>query len=203
MKTKGSPRRDVICSLCPPGRVVVDVGADHGHVALRLGAIASEKAPHLVQPRPGLRWVVADGLRPYRHVDVAVVAGMGARTIARVLVEGARPRVAVLHAQDDPPLLRRWLATHGWRIDAERLAPEGRGFAEVVRVVQGAETATGLELEYGPILQRDGDPCLAEHLEHLIRARRRIATDTRGHAPEAHERAMRHVVFLERWKSRL
>lgn len=189
--------------MCPPGDVVVDVGADHGRVAASLCAIATERAPHLTTRRPGLRWVVADGLLPFRNVDVAVIAGMGARTISGILDRGPTPAVAVLHAQDDPPHLRRWLAAHGWRIDAERLAPEGGKFAEVLRAVRGVETATGLRLDYGPRLLHDGDPWLPAHLDLRIAELQRIADATLGRAPDVHARCTRGLTFLEGWKSRL
>jgi tRNA A22 N-methylase len=151
------------------GDVVVDVGADHGHVAHALGAIATEAAENRIGRRD-VPWVVGDGLTPFDRVDVAVVAGMGWRTIARILDAGPRPtRAAILHAQDDPPSLRIWLADHGWRIDAEALAPEAGRFAEVVRAVPGVETATGHTLAFGPVLLAGDDPHLAAHLAELGR----------------------------------
>jgi tRNA A22 N-methylase len=164
---EGRERRELLIALCPPGDVIVDVGADHGHVARRLGAIATERLPERIAVRSEGPWVVADGLRPFRRVDVAVVAGMGARTIARILSEGPRPGHVVLHAQDDPPALRRWLAANGWRILREGLAREAGRFAEVVVAAPGVEPASGWELEYGPRLLTDGDPWLAAHLAEL------------------------------------
>jgi tRNA (adenine22-N1)-methyltransferase len=150
-----------------PGDVVVDVGADHGHVAHALGAIATEALPGRIGRRD-VPWVVGDGLTPFRHVGVAIVAGMGWRTIGRILDAGPRPtRAVVVHAQDDPPALRVWLAEHGWRIDAEALAPEAGRFAEILRAVPGAETATGHTLAFGPVLLRSSDPFLREHLAEL------------------------------------
>lgn len=203
MKTGGRARRDALVALCPPADVIVDVGADHGYVAEAVGAIASERAPHLVRPRAGLRWVVADGLRPFRRVDVAIVAGMGALTIARILSEGARPAIAVLHAQDDPPRLRRWLAANGWRICRESLAPEAGRFAELVQAAPGVETATGLELDFGPRLLTDGHPLLADHLEQLAGHYRRIAEATHDRAPEVSADARVREAFLRERKSRL
>jgi tRNA (adenine22-N1)-methyltransferase len=161
---EGRERRALLAALCPPGEVVVDVGADHGHVARAVGGIATERLPERIALRGAERWVVADGLRPFRRVDVAIVAGMGAKTIARILSEGPRPSRAVLHAQDDPPALRRWLAANGWRIVREGLAREAGRYAEVSVVEPGEERATGFALDYGPRLLADGDPLLADHL---------------------------------------
>lgn len=196
-------RRDLIARLCRPlldvagpGAVVVDVGADHGHVAAALGAIATERHPRRIGRRD-VPWVVADGLAPFRRVDVAVVAGMGAHTIAGILQRGPRPTIgAVLHAPDDPPVLRLWLAEHGWRIVAEGLAPEARRFAEVVVVRPGHEAATGLHLELGPRLLEGDDPLLADHLRQLHRWCAGLAAHTHGRDPVKHAHFRRRADFL-------
>ncbi len=143
---KGRPRREVIVGLVPPGRQVIEVGCDHGHTAAALGAIATERRVHRLPRRGDLRLVVADGLLP-------------------ILSCGPTPRMAVIHAPDRPAALRRWCKRNGWRIDAERLAPEGRRFAEVMRVVPGDEPHEGLALAFGPKLT--GDPLLPAHTRQL------------------------------------
>ncbi|MEN0062478.1 MAG: tRNA (adenine(22)-N(1))-methyltransferase TrmK [Myxococcota bacterium] len=197
MKRSGRPRRDAIVALCPkgaPGNIVVDVGADHGRIAQRIGAIATERMPHR---RSGVtvRWVIADGLRPFRHVDGVVIAGMGARTIGRILSEGPTPSWAVLHAQDDPITLRHWLAAHGYRIEAEGLAEEAGRFAEICRVRPGEETSTGRWLSFGPRLLRDGAPHLQAHLEELRTYYTDLAQQTQGH--EVHQTYAGHAAFLD------
>lgn len=167
--SRGRARLDAIIRLARTGpEPRIDVGADHGRVASALGAIATEREPHRAGTVDG-RWVVCDGLAPFRDVGTAVIAGMGARTIARILGSAPPVRCAVLHAQDDAEAIRVWLAGHGWRITDEALAPDGRGFAEILRVEPGAERATGLELAYGPRLLERGDPLLAVHLERALR----------------------------------
>ena len=193
----GRARRELLVALCPPAPIVVDVGADHGHVARALGAIATEKAPGRVGRRD-VPWVVADGLRPFRRVDVAIIAGMGAATIAGILERGPRPGVAaVLHAQDDPPGLRVWLAANGFRIDAERLVVEGAGFAEVIRAVPGTEVATGYALLFGPRLLEGDDPLLGPHLRGERDRYRELARITIDRAPAKHLEFAARAAFLE------
>lgn len=191
-----SARHDLIVSLCPGDRPVIDVGADHGYVAEALGAIATERLPHRAG-RAAVRWVIADGLAPFREVPVAILAGMGARTIAAILERGPRPGVLVAHAPDRPGHLRRWLAGHGWRIDAEGLAREGRGFAEVLRAVPGRETAEGLALTLGPRLLEGDDPLLEAWLRHRHHHAAGVAHRTRGADPDAFEAADARRRFLE------
>jgi len=131
--------------------------------------------------------VVADGLSCFSRVAVAVITGMGAAEIARILRRGPRPGAAVLHAPDRPAWLRRWCALNGWRIDAERLAPEGGRFAEVMRVVPGREPHVGLELAFGPKL--GNDPLLGPHTAQLSgwwrRQLERVAAHDASKAAEA------------------
>ena len=163
---KGRARREAIISLVPPGRTVVEVGCDHGHTARALGAIGTERRTHRLPQYRDFRLVVADGLQCFRAVDVAIIAGIGAWQIGRILREGPRPRVAIVHAPDRPVWLRRWCADNGWRIDAERLAPEGRRFAEVMRVIPGHEEHRGLQLDFGPCLV--GEPLIRDHAAQLL-----------------------------------
>ncbi|MEM6929586.1 MAG: tRNA (adenine(22)-N(1))-methyltransferase TrmK [Myxococcota bacterium] len=172
----------------------VDVGADHGRIAERIGAIATERMPHR-RSTAAVSWVIADGLRAFARVDGAVIAGMGARTIARILTEGPTPGWAVLHAQDDPVALRHWLADHGFAIEAEGLAEEAGRFAEICRVRPGTEPASGRWLSFGPCLLRDGHPLLLRHLEELRAYYAALAEQTRGH--DVHERYAGHVAFLD------
>lgn len=197
MTTKGYPRRELLRSLVPPGSHVIDVGADHGRISASIpGAIATERMPHR-RSGPHTQWVVADGLAPFRTVDVAIIAGMGTNKIIDILTRGPVPRVAILHAPDTPRALRLWLAGHGWRIDAEGLAPEGGRFAEVIRAIPGEETAAGLELEFGPKLLTTPSPHLAPHLEGLATYFRALAARLRDHVPDAAAAAEARATFAE------
>ena len=105
----------------------------------------------------------------------------------------------MLHAQDNPPLLRKLVVELGYRIDAEGLAPEAKRFAEVLRVVPGEETATGLTLELGPRLLERGDPLLHAHFTQLLGFHEHIAQQTRDAAPDVHAAAQQTVDFLRAW----
>ncbi len=180
--------------LTPEAEFIVDVGADHGHVAHALGAVATERMPHRIGRRD-VSWVIADGLAAFRSVDVAIIAGMGALTIAGILERGPRPDVIVVHCPDDPPVLRRWLAANGWRIDAEGLAREAGRFAEVIRARPGIEPSAGFELDFGPRLSKD--PLWREHVAHRIGFWRDIADKTAGKAAEKFADAMARVEWLQ------
>lgn len=189
-------RIDAITALVPAGGVIVDVGADHGRVASRLGAIATERAPGRRVGASGA-WVIADGLRPFRRVDTAVIAGMGARTIAAILQAGPRPQRVVAHADDDPALLRVLLASAGWQIDAELVGWNGSRLAEVVRAIPGEEPSAGLPLELGPQLLQATDGLTRLHYERLQARWAKLAEVTVVSAPARSEHSRARATFLE------
>jgi tRNA A22 N-methylase len=127
-------------------------------------------------------------------VDFAVITGIGAHKIARILENGPSPAQAVLHAPDRPRWLRRWLSQNGYRITHERLAPEGRGFAEITRVERGHETRTDHTLWFGPGLLND--PFLRPHATAQLAHWRKIRNLTDETAPEKAAEADDWVRFL-------
>lgn len=191
----GPDRLTALVGLVPAAEIIVDVGADHARVARRTGAIAVERGPQI--PRAAdVPWVLADGLRPFRRVDVAIIAGMGARSIAAILSAGPKPAVAVLHADDEPWTLRRWLKREGWRIEAERLGEQGGRLAELIRATPGEETSDGCRLELGPRLLDSDDPWLGAFLVDRMSMWRTVATLAGTRAPDRASEALRRAAHL-------
>ena len=184
---KGRARREAILALARPHArgVVVDVGCDHGIIAAALGAIGVERRSRRLPARGDVPLVVADGLKPFARVDLAVICGMGPSAILEILAAGPRPAAAVAHSPQHAASLRRGLAAAGWRIDAERLAPEGGRYAEVMRLLPGEEAAEGYELAFGPRLLDGGDPHLLAHARQLRGWHAGLATSVPPSAPIA------------------
>jgi len=190
-----SPRLALICRLVPPdGGVLVDVGADHGHTAAALGAIATEREPHRLPMRTDVDRVIMDGLKGFRQVDTAVITGMGSHVILRILREGPRPRTIVVHSPQHTDRLRAGLAQDGWRIDAEGLAREGKGFAEVIRAMPGVEPHTGHTLWFGPFLEQD--PHFTAHARQRLAYWRQLAQQAPP-ASQAYPQACAWTKWLE------
>ncbi|MEE2752256.1 MAG: tRNA (adenine(22)-N(1))-methyltransferase TrmK [Myxococcota bacterium] len=193
-------RLQTICEMVPRGAIIVDVGTDHGHVARRRGAVGSEREFHRLPSRTDIPRVVADGLRGFRSVDVAIITGMGPRPILKILSAGPFPTQAVVHAPQGSHVLRRGLAEQGWRIEEERLAPENDAFAEVIRIRRGTETHSGHTLEFGPFLPHD--PLCRPHAALRIQAWQTLAQQAPPNT-EAHQRAVAWVDWLEELLERL
>jgi len=182
---------------------VVDVGADHGRLAALVNGIATERMPHRRLPGATPTWVIADGLRPFRRVDVALIAGMGAHRIASILSASPQPTVAVVvQPNDKPPTMRRWLADNSYRIDAEGIAKERGRIYEIIRAIPGTETSSGLTLDYGPAMLDHGHPLLVLLLDKHIRRLEAISAATSNSDPSAFARAQEHLTFLRRHRER-
>lgn len=167
-----------MAALVPPGSRVADVGCDHGWLAAELArrgsfVVATDRKPRRVPE--GVPFRLGDGLSPLSsrdRIEVVVLAGLGARSIARIL--GASPLAVprlVLQPQTEAPLLRRWLVEHGRRIVDEDLVRDG-GRTYVVVAAEEGDASDDLDFEglepgdvlaAGPVLLRRRAPGLVEH----------------------------------------
>ncbi len=158
--TKDGPtlaRLATLAALVPPGARVADIGTDaallprlllgSGRAAFCVAidssatairsarAVATDAGPRLVV-RLGFGFAAVDARD---RIDVVVLSGLGARTILRILDDPRRealePLRLVLQPQTEPGRVRRWLATHGFRIVDERTAAE-RGRSYVVMAAE-------------------------------------------------------------------
>jgi len=182
-----------VAAMIPPGKVVADLGSDHGYLPVYLVTeknsplvLATDKSQaclektheilELFNLSSKIELRFGDGLYALKKSDcpeTVVIAGMGARSIARILSQGgeilSRVECLVLQSMGDEHLLRRWLMARRWRFTGEKLAFE-RGFYYVVMQVEPGKQAylTPTELEIGPKLIEDSDPLLVPYLEHKI-----------------------------------
>jgi tRNA (adenine22-N1)-methyltransferase len=123
-----------------------DIGAGDGQVALALArrgvhVIATELRPGSFARLPAsLERRRGDGLSVLRpgEVEGVIVAGVGARTIARMLEGGGKVALSlgwlVLQPQQHVSQLEAWLARAGYRLRAARDVDEGRRSYRVLLV---------------------------------------------------------------------
>lgn len=203
-------RLAALAELVPPGSRVLDVGTDRAllpHYLLASGrassCIASERdrvrlsrvpaASRAIAARLDLR--AGDGLtvlRAAERVEVVVVAGLGARSICRILgqrdLAGIGVRRLVLQPQTSPALLRRSLEGWGFGIVDERLVEEQERFHTIVAAapdlppVEPIGTLTRDDvLEAGPCLLASGEPSVARYWwEELDRNRKILELQPTG-----------------------
>ena len=188
-----SPRLAAIAREIASGSHVADIGTDHGRLPLWLAAeglaascLATEKDQALLGrvARPALsapwaarvRYRAGDGLAavlPEDGVDTVILAGLGGRTIVRLLGAPAAGRLAltrlVLQPRSEAALVRRYLSENGWRPVSESLTVErGRTHVTIAagrgddRGLYGDPMVTREDLMVaGPLLARSNDPEVA------------------------------------------
>ncbi len=187
------PRLAGVASLVPSGSIVADIGTDHAYLPLYLvkekacpRVIAVEKSPlnsklaretvnffnlgRKVEVRTG------DGLLSLNKndgVEIVVIAGLGGRTICRLLQAAGNQlgqyRRLVLQPMGDAPLVRRWLVAHGFYFPREKLVKEKGHFYEIIATEKGRQLISEpFALELGPALLQEKDPLLVPWLQHKL-----------------------------------
>lgn len=172
-------RLRAIADLIGPCPAMADIGTDHGHLPIALVAAGRVDRAIAVDRRPAplalarqniaaaglagrIETRLGDGLDPLgpREVQVAVLAGLGGRTIRRVVgradVHGLALRRLILQPERDPWLLRAWLADNGWRINDEALVSEGGRFYTAISVCR--DTDGGWWQQWDPADRLLGQP---------------------------------------------
>ena len=177
-------RLAAVASFVTVGKVVADIGTDHAYLPVYL--IVNNIAPFVIAsdcangPLEGSRRLLellslekkidlrfGDGLtvlEPY-EAQVVCIAGMGGRTIGQILA--ASPQVAssverfVLQPQRNTPALRRFLQDNGYKIVGEEMVFEKGFYYVILAVEKGKMKLNNQELEYGPLLLKNGHPFLA------------------------------------------
>lgn len=175
MLVKLDDRLAAIAGLVLPGQAAADIGTDHNYLPaflLQRGVcprvIASDKAdgPYrnavALTRRLGLEQTLevrrGQGLEVLNPGEAAtiIIAGMGGRLTIEILAAApavlAQTRRLVLQPQRDLPQLRRWLAEHGWRIVAERMAYDHGWYYTALAAEPGEAVLTPQEAEFGPCL---------------------------------------------------
>lgn len=152
------PRLRSVTSLVPATAVAVaDVGAGHGALAAYLAlhhggrVIATELSPGpLAELRHNLAaWHVADRVEVRRgdglgvlgsgEVEVAVVAGMGARTALGIAAQAPARGVRwlILQCMQRDHLVEPWLSARGWPVVARDVCLQ-RGHTYTARLIEVA-----------------------------------------------------------------
>lgn len=180
------------------GRVVADIGTDHGYVPLYLyhqkriakgyacdinqgslqkaiDNVALLGAGDVIETRLG------DGLTPMQagEAETAILSGMGGMLMLHIFEESPlvveRLEEMILSPQRDVDKVRRYLHSVGFRIAEEEMLREDSKVYVVMRCVRGAEQYDK-ESHYlfGKCLLEKKHPILLEQLLHEKRKRERI-----------------------------
>lgn len=156
-----SQRLRMLEAMVTPGNRLVDVGCDHGFLAIDLvkrnicpGAVATDvrRGPlagaeaHVKEFGLGdyIETRLSDGLAACaaEEADTLVCAGMGGRLMERILTEGMekakRMRELILQPQSELPRFRAFLRNAGFRVTEEDAVFEDGKYYFAMKAVYGA-----------------------------------------------------------------
>ena len=169
--------------------VLCDIGCDHGYLPIYLLAKGQIEYAYACDLRDGPlktaskniavyhlkdknQTVKSDGLHELGELtfDVSSICGMGGRLIAEILerdIEIAyRAKKLVLQPMSEIPVLRKFLAEHGFLIREERLAVEDRRFYVLMTVEKGEEPfRTEMDYTLGRQIFTREEPVVSAYLE--------------------------------------
>lgn len=163
-------RLDLLESLIQPCTLAVDIGTDHGYLALRLlqHGIAQRVIATDLRPLPlkqaqktfaqanvfdGITFVVSDGLLSVsEQPDTAVLAGMGGDLILKIITQSLerfqRMQQVIIQANSHVDKVRRFASHHGFRITQERITFEGFYYLALSMTYTGESTPMDEKLAY-------------------------------------------------------
>lgn len=156
-----SKRIYALADIINDGDSIADIGTDHGYVPMLLvkngrsphvimsdiseGSLAKARetfsACHLEDRVSESDFRVGDGLQTIEagETDEVIIAGLGGHTIKSILADDeAKSRSfkrLVLQPRKHSGTLRHYLFTHGWDIESEILAEEGKFACEIITAV--------------------------------------------------------------------
>ncbi|MCD8078518.1 MAG: class I SAM-dependent methyltransferase [Lachnospiraceae bacterium] len=188
-----SRRLERILALTRGGGTAADIGTDHGYAAIELvrrgicprviacdirqGPLSrAQEHIHAAGLSGQIETRLGDGLERVApgEAQTLLIAGMGGPLMASILERGTETAQAaeelILSPQSDLGAFRRYLLTHGYRIEAEEALEEDGKYYVILRAAPGWEALweEEEELVYGRNLLRKGDPLLRRRLEREI-----------------------------------
>jgi len=199
MPVKLKPRLAGVASLVPSSSVVADIGTDHAYLPLYLvkekacpRVIAVEKSSlnsmfaretvNLFNLNQKVEVRIGDGLLALDKsdgVEVVVIAGLGGKTICRLLrTAGHRLRQHrrfVLQPMGDTALVRRWLAAHDFIFLKKNWSRKKDIFMKSLRPKKAGKLSRSLfSWNWGRLFYRGRDPLLVPWLKHKIQCYEKI-----------------------------
>jgi len=209
-----SKRLAAVAQHVPSGAAVADIGTDHAYLPVYLVrhgistlVVAADinrkpfESARLTVQNSGLEKYIdlrlGDGLKILEpgEVSVLVVAGMGGKTICAILDQGRavlrQVQRLVIQPMRDIPMVRCWLANHGWRLVDENMVAEDGHYYVIIAAEPGLEEVSDqFAINVGPCLLKKKDPVLKVFLVRRLVEIKSILTEiTRAQSEIASDRA--------------
>lgn len=184
-------RLQSIFDLVEPCECCVDIGCDHGYLALQL--LVQHKAKSVVAAdmralplksakdtfsenhvTEGISFVLSDGIVSVNEdIDAVVIAGMGVDNAKKIIFQDLlrfrKMKQVIVQVNKNTEEMRRWMVSQGFEIEAEKMSYI-RYYYTVVRYHYSGviNSFSDFDYRFGPILLREKPPILVEYLEKTL-----------------------------------
>lgn len=154
-----------ISSLVDKDDIVLDVGCDHGYLAIYLkknnlckDVLASDVSEQALNTAKRnfknnnlqIKTFLTDGLQGITdYYNTVVLAGMGTHTIIKILSKEELPPKIILASNNDYSLLRTFMNNLGYKIKCEKVVYENQKYYDIILYIKEKETLTKKELLFG------------------------------------------------------
>ena len=176
-----SIRIEAIASLVDKDAYVLDIGTDHAYLPIYLYTnnithriIASDISKNVLEYSLNnlkkysldkkIELVESDGFSNINDkVDIAVIAGMGASTIIKILSNAkVLPNTIIISSHNDQGLIRKHMNDHNYTINKELVIKDNNIFYNIIKFIKGSEVLTTEELLFGKSTNK-------EYFEYLLK----------------------------------
>lgn len=179
-------RIQTIANLIGNDKSVIDIGCDHGYLALALREkgndqliiCCDEKIGPLNNAKSNLykyddiEYYCTDGVRNIdEQAQIAVLAGMGHNTVIHILSSSEsyfrKCEKIIIQVNQIVEAMRRYLSENDYKITNEVLVKDYK-YYEILVVENGKQHLTEREIEYGPIFLKDKNELFREFYQHKL-----------------------------------
>ena len=213
-----SKRLLTIASMIPSGKVVYDVGCDHAYLDIYLTLNNHNKCYAIDVRKPvveiakkniekfnlDIPVILNNGIDKIKLQDnsIVVIAGMGTRTILKILQNKNIDEI-LIQSNDDLPLLRETLSNNGYVITEEKVIFEANYYYVLIKFKKGKIKYTKEELLLGPILMHENNEVYLNYLKHLTNKFTKMALDVPATFLEKKNKLLLNVNIITKYLDKL
>ncbi len=195
-------RIQAIAELIRNDSSVIDIGCDHGYLALQLRKQRNnnliiccdekqgplENAKRNLQGFDNILFYCTDGVKDiHQQADVAVIAGMGHNTVEHILQQSdnyfRNCKQIIIQVNQTVSLMRRYLTENNYRIVNEKIIEDYK-FYEILCVENGRQVLNDEQIEFGPILMREKNETFIRYYRQKVDYMQGILKDIGENHPD-------------------
>ncbi len=209
-----SKRIKLIASMISNEESVLDIGCDHGYLALQLRLngnfrpiiCSDNKIGPLNNARKNLlgyddiSFVLTSGAEKITEpVHTVVMSGLGYQTVTDIIT-ASRPYFdlcerLIIQINTLQDKLRRWLMENGYMIVDEKMIKDYR-YYQIMDIRKGEQKLSELEIMYGPVLLSQHSQIFVDYLNDQI-ARKRLILEQIDPSSSDHQKIVDKINELE------